>query len=61
MRTISLSLAALALVLAGSLTSVAFAANLERAHREQRADQYAGQTTTPSLATSNATVADANS
>jgi hypothetical protein len=42
MRKSSLSLAALALVLAGSLASVAQAANLERDHREQRADVYAG-------------------
>lgn len=43
MRKLSLSLAALALVLAGSLAPVAHAANLERDHREQRADAYAGQ------------------
>jgi hypothetical protein len=45
MRNISLSLAALALVLAGSLGPVANAANLERDHREQRSDLYAGETT----------------
>jgi hypothetical protein len=45
MRKPSLSLAALALVLAGPLASVAQAANLERDHREQRSDLYAGQTT----------------
>jgi len=44
MRNISLSLAALALMLGGSLTSVAHAANLERDHHEQRADLYAGKT-----------------
>jgi hypothetical protein len=43
MRKSSLSLAALALVLAGSLATVAQAANLERDHREQRSDTYAGQ------------------
>jgi len=34
----------LALALTGSLTSVAYAANLERDHHEQRADVYAGKT-----------------
>jgi hypothetical protein len=43
MRKSSLSLAALALLLAGSLAPVAHAANLERDHREQRSDLYAGQ------------------
>jgi hypothetical protein len=43
MRNTALSLAALAFVLAGSLAPVANAANLERDHREQRSDLYAGQ------------------
>jgi hypothetical protein len=61
MRNISLSLAALALVLAGSLTSVAHAANLERDHREQRADLYAGKTVpTQMQATGDAKTADAS-
>lgn len=61
MRNISLSLAALALVLAGSLTSVAHAANLERDYREQRADLYAGKTVpTPVQARNDAKVADAS-
>jgi hypothetical protein len=60
MRNISLSFAALALVLAGSLASVAHAANLERDHREQRADQYAGQPVPTQLqALSDAKTADA--
>ena len=41
MRNISLSLAALTLVLAGSLTSVAFA-DTERQHTTQRADREIG-------------------
>jgi hypothetical protein len=61
MRNISLSFAALALVLAGSLTSVAYAANLERDHREQRADVYAGQTISAQVqATLDAKTADAS-
>jgi hypothetical protein len=60
MRNISVSFAALALVLAGSLTSVADAANLERDHHEQRADLYAGKTVpAQAQATTNAKTADA--
>jgi len=60
MRKTSPTLAALALMLAGSLTAVAEAANLERDHRQQRADQYVAQTIAPaSLAQRDATVADA--
>jgi hypothetical protein len=53
MRNISLSIAALALVLAGSLGPVANAASLERDHREQRADLYAAQTTSTQAQASN--------
>ncbi len=58
MRNISLSLAALALVLSGSLGPVANAANLERQHREERADLYAAQTnSTPVQASTQAAAA----
>jgi len=61
MRNISPTFAALALMLAGSLTAVAEAANLERDHRQQRADQYVAQTIAPaSTAQPEATVADAS-
>jgi hypothetical protein len=45
LRNISLSLAALALVLAGSLTSVAHATFIERQFVDQRADRESTQTT----------------
>jgi hypothetical protein len=48
MRNISLSLAALTLVLAGSLTSVAFA-DTERQHALQRADRENGGESTTTL------------
>jgi len=63
MRSLSSSLAALALVLAGSLASVANAANLERDHREQRSDLYAAQTSSAQYVaqfTSGRMVADDN-
>jgi hypothetical protein len=57
MRNISFTLAALAIVLAGSLTSVAHATSLERQSADQRADLESFQTTYPQLqAQSNATV-----
>lgn len=60
MRNFSLSLAALALALTGSLTSVAHAANSERDHHEQRADLYAGKTVpAQAQAKSDAKTADA--
>lgn len=57
MRNISLTFAALAIVLAGSLTSVANAASVERQFSDQRADRESFQMTYPQLqAQSNATV-----
>jgi len=55
MRNISLGLAALAIVLAGSLTSVAYAST-ESLHAAQRADRENGQVTNT---TSDAMVSDA--
>lgn len=57
MRNLSLSLAALALVLAGSLAAVAQPLNLERQNREERSD-YAALTTATTVADASAGVYD---
>jgi hypothetical protein len=57
MRNISLSLAALALVLAGSLTAVAQTTSLERQYREERSD-YAALATSTVVADASAGVYD---